>query len=307
MIKNDQKIKEILRISGMSQDSLARKIGVSFPALNAWVNNRAKPRTRHLDKIEKLYLEYTGQKVVSQIVLSEIKKELSELRDNNKNILKKILSRPDLHKEFILGLTYNSNKIEGSTLSEPETAAILFDGAVLPNKTQVEQLEVQNHEEALRHLFAEVNNNSPINEEMLLTLHGKLLNAIMPDAGTYRRQGVRIMGANVPTANYLSIPELMKKLFRDYNLKSKDSIGDVAKFHARFEQIHPFSDGNGRVGRLLLVGMLLAYDYPPAIIKNSERSLYYAYLNRAQTRDDSSALEEYISIGIREAYNLILN
>ncbi len=305
MLDVTKKIELILKRSGLSQEKLAREIGVSFPALNAWLHGRAIPRATNLAKIEELYLEYTGQKIVSVESLEKQKRELEDLRKKNRGILKTIISRPDLYKEFLLSLTYNSNKIEGSTLSEQETSAILFDKAVLPNKSQVEQLEVHNHEAALLYLFNTLSQGLPISEKLLLAIHGKLMNAIMPDAGLYRRHGVRITGANVPTANYLRVPELIKKLFANYNPKPKDPVAQASSWHAKFEQIHPFSDGNGRVGRLILTGMLLASDYPPALIKQEDRPFYYAYLSRAQTKDDYSALTEFVGKAVLASYKLL--
>ena len=204
-----------------------------------------------------------------------------------------------------MSLTYNSNRIEGSTLSEGETAAIMFQNAALPDKALVEQLEVKNHQAALQFLFQYLVENKPLSEELVLKLHGILMNAIKPDAGNYRYHGVRIMGTDVPTANYLKIPELMKELVKDINKKTDNIIGHIADVHSRFEKIHPFSDGNGRIGRLIIHAMSLSNNLAPVVILQEKRRLYTTYLNKAQTRNDLSLLEDFISDAILEGYRIL--
>ena len=100
-----------------------------------------------------------------------------------------------------------------------------------------------------------------------MKLHGILMNGVQPDAGEYRRHAVRILGVNLPTANYLKIPELTPQILSEANKRTRDTIALSAKIHSRFEQIHPFSDGNGRIGRLLMNAMLLKANFAPAIIR----------------------------------------
>jgi len=116
---------------------------------------------------------------------------------------------------------------------------------------------------------------------------------------------VRIAGANVPTANYPKVPMLMKKIVKSIGKKEKNSIRHVADIHAVFEQIHPFSDGNGRVGRLLMHAMLLCVNLPPAVISAGNRRVYMTYLNRAQTKDDITPLEDFICDAVAEGYNIL--
>ena len=305
MISTSQKVRLILKLSGLSQEKLAQKIGVSFAALNAWLNERARPRTRMLARIDELYLEYTGGKTIPESELAAKKEILAQKHKSLPNPLGVIFVRKDIYDEFMLALTYHSNKIEGSTLTEPETAAILFDNTTLPDKSLIEQVEVKNHQAALEYLFSYLRDSGMVDETLVLTLHTKLMNGIKSDAGFYRRHPVRIAGANVPTANFLKVPELMKELMRDAHIDSGDLIAKIASFHACFEQIHPFSDGNGRIGRLLMHAMALRAGYPPIVIREHKRQLYYTYLQKAQTKDDQTLLEDFVCDGLLDAYEIL--
>lgn len=300
-----QKLQLIKKISGLTQEKLAQKMGVSFATLNSWIKGKSIPHQKNQDLVNELYLEYTGQKVIPENILQAKKELIKDRSKKYRNVIKRIVGRPDIFKQFILSLTYNSNSIEGSTLTEPETAAILFRNASLPNKDLIEHLEVKNHQSALRFLFRQVKPKFKITEAFILKLHSILMNGIRDDAGEYRKHGVRIVGANVPTANYLKAPELMKKLVKDINREKKDVINSVTIIHSRFEQIHPFSDGNGRIGRLLIHAMLLRENLPPAVIKQEKRSLYYTYLNKSQLKKDYSLLEDFICDAILEVFKVI--
>jgi Fic family protein len=87
--------------------------------------------------------------------------------------------------------------------------------------------------------------------------------------------------------------------------KTKDTIGLSALVHAKFEQIHPFSDGNGRIGRLLMNAMLLEANIAPAIIHQEQKRLYYAYLYKAQTKDDSSQLEDFLCEAVMAGFEIL--
>src|SRR3989339_1393946 len=122
-----------------------------------------------------------------EIIITEqlaVKKEgLKQESLKHKSIIFEILDNPDIRDQFILKLTYNSNRIEGSTLTEPDTAAILFDNVALSNKSLIEQLEVKNHQAGLNYLFDYILKKGQINEKLILKLHGMLMNGIRPDAG----------------------------------------------------------------------------------------------------------------------------
>ena len=300
-----EKLKLIQKLSSKPQEGLARDLGVSFATFNSWINGRSLPRKKALERIDQLYLKLTGQSVIPQEVLEAKKQFLKQKGAEYKNILQTISKHKDIYDQFMLSLTYNTNRIEGSTLTEPETAAILFENAALPDKSIIEQLEVKNHQAAVHFLFKHLGENGQIDEAFILRLHSILMNSIREDAGFYRKHGVRIVGTNVPTANHLKVPELMKKLSLNIKRKRKDLVTHVSEVHSHFEQVHPFSDGNGRVGRLLLNAMLMKQNLPPAVIKQELRRFYALYLNKSQLHKDFNLLEDFICDAILEGFNIL--
>jgi Fic family protein len=300
-----EKLSLVKKLSSLTQEKLAQKLGVSFVTLNSWINGKSLPRNKKLTGIDELYARYSGTKIIPENLLQAKKDILAKKSRGNRNILKTILENPDIFDEFMLSLTYNSNRIEGSRLTEDETADILFRKSVLPDRTLVEQLEVKNHQTALEFLFDYVNKSGKINESFILRLHAILMNSIRSDAGTYRNHGVRIVGSNVPTANYLKVPMLMKKIAIKINQPNRDKISHCARIHSQFEQIHPFSDGNGRTGRLIMHAMTLKNNFPPAVIRQEKKKLYLKYLNIAQLKNDPSLLEDFVCDAVLDGFVIL--
>jgi Fic family protein/DNA-binding XRE family transcriptional regulator len=304
-MKIQEKLKFIIKISGFTQDKLSKELDVSFVTLNSWINERSEPHKKSIEKIDNLYKELTGEKVIPATQLESKKQIIKSKEKQYKNILKIILEKQDIYDEFILSLTYNTNSIEGSTLTEHETADVLFNDIALPDKSLIEQLEAKNHQTALKYLFEYITKKDVINEELILKLHSILMNGIRDDAGLYRSHAVRIVGANVSTANHIKVPELMKNIVKNINKDYRDTILHISEVHSKFEKIHPFSDGNGRIGRLLIDAMLLKENLPPAVIKQEKKQFYYSYLNKSQVSDDFSLLEDFIADAVIEGFRMI--
>jgi Fic family protein len=299
-----QKLEIIQKMLGLTQTKLAEKFGVSFVAFNSWWTGKSVPRPKMQKAIDELFLEVTGQKVIPIDILTAKKQALLQKTAGHK-VITEILDHPDIRDQFILKLTYHSNSIEGSTLTEPDTAAVLFDNTALPDKSLTEQLEAKNHQTALNYLFNYIAKKGMINEDLVLKLHSILMNGVRPDAGSYRCHTVRITGVNLPVANYLKVPELMLAVVAEAVKATEDIINLSVKIHSRFEQIHPFSDGNGRIGRLLLNAMLLKANFTPAIIRQEQKRLYYAYLFKAQTKNDQSQLEDFLCDAVLDGFKIL--
>lgn len=300
-----EKLKIIGQVSELTQEKLAHELGVSFATVNSWINGRSGPRKKAEERIDSLYKKTTGQQAIPADMLQAKKRLIRSRKVQYKKPLKTILARRDIYDELVLALTYNTNSIEGSTLSENETAQVLFGNRPLANKSLTEQMEAKNHQAAFHYLVRHLSKKTYIDEDLILKIHSILLNGIYDDAGFYRRHGVRILGANVPTANHLKVPELMKKLSEDIREGKKDVISHVSEIHSRFEQIHPFADGNGRVGRLVMNAMLLLKGLPPAIIRQENKQYYYTCLRKAQTENDISLLEDMVCDVVIEGFSML--
>ena len=300
-----QKLEIIQKMLGLTQTKLAEKFGVSFVAFNSWWTGKSTPRPKMQTAIDELFLEATGQKIIPADELTAKKQALQKKSGEHKNVVTEILNNPDIRDQFILKLTYHSNSIEGSTLSEPDTAAVLFDNVALPNKSLTEQLEAKNHQTALNYLFGHIAKKEEIDERTVLKLHGILMNGVRPDAGVYRNHAVRIIGVNLPTANYVSVPKLVSEVMDKITKDTKDIIALSAGVHSTFEQIHPFSDGNGRIGRLLMNAMFLNANFAPAIIRQENKQMYYTYLYKAQTAKDPSQLEDYLCEAVVDGFKIL--
>ena len=301
-MKDSIRLQKILEASAVSQEELAHQLGVSFATLNAWVNNRAQPRAKNQLLIEQLYHEVVGLDVISEIQLTETKKKAHKTRLTVNELLRHRATLDSL----ILNLTYHTNTIEGSTMTLADTQAVLFENQVLTNKTQREQLEAQNHQAALLWLLNSLASGASLSEELILNLHSKLMNGLVGDAGAYRKHGVRIMGSAVATSNPQRIPENMSRLIRRLNYTPQDFITSLAKTHAQFEKIHPFSDGNGRVGRLIMLAQSLLAQTMPPLVQKERRYAYYTYLQKAQTEEQYQYLELFLAESVLFANELLL-
>lgn len=180
--------------------------------------------------------------------------------------------------------TYNSNSIEGNTLTLNETRIVLEDGMTVKGKSMREHFEVTNHHDAISHLEQLVVSDTPILEKEVLHLHSMVMLRLEKDfAGRLRNAGVRIIGANFSPPNALKVEGLLAELieFINANEMGLSPIVLASVFHHRFVWIHPFFDGNGRTVRLAMNLLLMRKGYPPAIILKNDRKKYYDALNRA--------------------------
>lgn len=201
----------------------------------------------------------------------ELKEKLSNLRPLNKGELKR------LREEFAVNNTYNSNAIEGNSLTLRETTMILQEGITIAEKPIKEHLEAIGHKDAFSYITDIADKKTELSERVIKELHSLVLMADRENRGVYRRVPVTILGAmHEPPQPYL-IPKLMEELVFEYNQKrdTVEIIEAVALLHLKFESIHPFIDGNGRTGRLLLNFELMKNGFLPVNIKFSDRAKYY--------------------------------
>ena len=180
-----------------------------------------------------------------------------------------------LREEFVIEYTYNSNAIEGNTLTLQETSLVLKGLTVGANPLK-DHLEAVGHRQAFYFICEQVSNPVPLTESLIRQIHYLVLSDKPEDRGVYRRVPVRIVGAlHAPVQPYLIQPK-MEQLLQEYLSSGENLVARLARFHIEFEGIHPFIDGNGRTGRLLVNLELMKAGFPPIDIKFSDRAKYYA-------------------------------
>jgi Fic family protein len=180
--------------------------------------------------------------------------------------------------------TYNSNSIEGNTLSLRETQMVLQEGITIKGKSLREHFEAHNHDKAIDYLFSIINDDYVLRSIDILSLHSLVLRSIEEDfAGRIRNGGVRISGANFVPPNANKVSDLLDELidFINTNPLELNDIELAAIFHHKLVWIHPFFDGNGRTVRLSMNLLLMRCGFPPAIILKNDRKKYYEALNQA--------------------------
>ena len=220
-------------------------------------------------------------------ILSRIDQKKKEL-DSKRPLTQGEVER--LNEEFIVEYTYNSNAIEGNTLTLRETDLVLR-GLTIDQKPLKDHMEVVGHKEAFEYVSELVKDNVPISERVIKQIHFLVLADKKDDRGVYRRVPVRIMGAqNEPVQPYLIEPR-MEQLLYNFAESSEHIVTRLARFHIEFEGIHPFIDGNGRTGRLLVNLELMKAGYPPIDIKFTDRITYYNAFDEYYVKHDLSAME----------------
>jgi Fic family protein len=189
---------------------------------------------------------------------------------------------------------YNSNAIENSTLTLEDTEKILLHHLVPANHSQREIFEAINLAKVTEYLNSKVKKDASVTTDLILLVHGTLLIRINEEyAGRFRRMGEYVrVGRHIAPAPE-DVPSLMAALLDAYHSDTKDILQRIVEFHLEFERIHPFCDGNGRVGRALLNFQLKCHGYPPIIIRNKAKHHYYAAF-RANEEDGSTKEFEHI-------------
>ena len=230
----------------------------------------------------------------------EVDEKLKEL--NNKRPLP-VSTLKSLEESNILDWTYNSNAIEGNTLTIRETKVVL-EGLTIGGKSVKEHLEAINHKEAILFLEDLINNNDELSEWNIKRIHNLILKEIdNKNAGKYRVENVSISGASKEPTDFIQIPEEMEKLI--YKYEEWDNYHPLirsALLHGEFVFIHPFIDGNGRTARLLMNFEAMKNGYLPIIIKANLRAKYYDALDKAMTEHDYT---DFIKLIVEEEKNIL--
>ena len=225
--------------------------------------------------------------------IEELRKKLKTLPPLNETELKR------MREEFMIEFTYDSNAIEGNTLTLREAALIIKGGITIAEKSVREHLAIIGHKDAFEYITTLANNNAELTTRIIKEIHSFVLLNDAVNKGVYRRIPVSITGAaHTPPQPYL-VPVQMEALIADFEGMKQNMhiIEAIAEFHLRFESIHPFIDGNGRTGRLIVNLELIKAGLLPVNIKFKDRIKYYdcfddTYYINGRTQD---ALAELIA------------
>lgn len=196
-------------------------------------------------------------------------------------------------------MAYNSNRIEGSTLTKRQTASIFETGTVFaeedyPIRTKDIE-ELNGHFKMFNYMLHHI--NEPLSEDIIKNMHKNLKEGVFEDIangyaiGDYKRKANYV--GSITTTLPQEVPIQMKNLLEEYHQKSNISIKDIAELHAKFENIHPFQDGNGRVGRMIILKECLMHNLIPVIIRDNNKPIYMHHLHDAQVNHDYSGLVKY--------------
>ena len=215
-----------------------------------------------------------------------------------------------LAEEFMIEFTYNSNAIEGNTLTLKETAMAL-EGMTIDQKPLKDHLEAVGHRDAFLYVQDVAKNEIDLSENVIKNIHALVLMNRPEDKGQYRRIPVRIMGAyTIPVQPYMIEPKMNELIATNEARKNEmTTVERIARFHLEFEGIHPFIDGNGRTGRLILNLELIRNGFPPINVKFTDRKRYYdafdAFYRDGNADEMISLIAEYVDERLDQYLNVI--
>jgi len=282
------------------------RLNGQFKKFRIYLGKGKFPKTK-LQKLKLKYSKILNQKVKDYLIshdpllglltkkqMEDLDKIKREYKKNYRKLPKEI--RKKHYEDFLIRFTYDTNAIEGSTITLNETKLILLDKITPPNRTLREIREVENHKRALDFI---IKYKGDITKQFVLKIHRILTDDILPkeSSGKFRKVQVIIIGVEKKPPKPKFVNKEFKQLLKWYNKNKKKyhPIVLTSYFHAAFEGIHPFIDFNGRTGRLLLNFILMKHGYPIIDIKHKDRLKYYEALKSAQ--EDN--LKHFVNLAVK--------
>lgn len=239
-----------------------------------------------------------------QARLEDKLKQLNSKRPLPPEVVKK------LNEQFALEMTYNSNAIEGNSLTLKETAWVIQDGLTIKGKPMKDHLEARDHYAALSYLYELIDHDThqTVSEVLIKTIHQLVVRETQQQtAGNYRTGNVMITGSDHTPPDVSILPGLMHDLIRwiGSNQKKIHPVELAAMVHHKLVSIHPFVDGNGRTARVMMNLLLLQQGYPLVIVLKNDRKKYYQALNKAD-HDDYSSFVHFTAQAVERSLNVYL-
>jgi len=230
--------------------------------------------------------------------IKKLKKSYELLRKGKDSLLQ-IIDEAELPENV-----YNSNAIENSTLTLKETEKILLELEVSRNLSLREVFEAKNLAKVVEYIKSR-SKEKELDEEMILLLHRMLITNIKDEvAGRFRKKGeyVRVGTYIAPAPEH--IERLIEQNLVEYNSNTEEYFIDkIAHFHLEFEHTHPFIDGNGRMGRVIINYQLLRLGFPPVIIRDKEKKDYYKAFKEYDEKKDVKRMEKILALALLESLN----
>lgn len=273
-IRAGKKVFKVSKYLGRKEDFTEDKIQAEIKKFALEVHPRLLDAlTREL---KKYHLEHP-------LTLDELKK-IEEMNLKYHEIKKSINKKDwdDIKKRFVANFVFESNALEGNSLTLKNFSEIVFENKIAGAADLREVYDAQNSYAVFSKLFSA---KKEITEESILALHRGIMQNIDDRMG-YKKLPNIILGRRINLANPKDVPQEIKKLLAWYAEK-KNTLHPIElafKFHHHFEQIHPFADGNGRVGRMLLNYILIKNRYYPIIIRKTHRNRYLKALEAADSK-----------------------
>ena len=233
-------------------------------------------------------------------IINNLKKEYDSLKSGKESLLD-IVFESELPESV-----YNSNAIENSTLTISETEKILLNLEVSRDVSMREVFEAKNLAQVFEYIKKKISTDN-IDKDLILLLHKMLINNIDSGiAGNFRQKGqyVRVGTHIAPAPEHVEI--MINNLLLEYSGNHKDYFLDkISKFHLEFENIHPFCDGNGRIGRVLINYQLMQLGYPPVIIRDKEKQIYYKSFGeyRDSRKNKTNGMDRVLYLALLESFN----
>lgn len=244
-----------------------------------------------------------------------LSKNLGEALRRKHEALNKLRPLPQsavekLREHFKIEMTYNSNAIEGNSLTLKETFLVINEGITVKGKPLKDHLEAKDHHAALEFLyeFVEHQKQQTCSEHLIRTLHQLVTRETEEEwAGRYRESNVFITGADHTPPDALDVPQQMKNLIRwfEANQKKLHIVELAALLHHHLVFIHPFLDGNGRTARLVMNLVLMKEGYPLVVILKNDRKKYYRVLSEAD-KGNPKALVQFTARAVERSLDIYL-
>ncbi|MFA4844675.1 MAG: Fic family protein [Candidatus Margulisiibacteriota bacterium] len=292
-ISDKDKLNRLIKEAGLNRSELAKALEVSYKTVYRWLDKGVNPHSSQSKDIDELFKAHI-----------DITDWVEKIRKNIPDPIKLLKKDPLIREKFFISMTYNSNAIEGSRMTLKETA-MAVEGKKVKGKELFEVLEAVNHHNALLYMLEVIKPGFKITEDFILKIHSIVMynfNNKLP--GKYRTGYVNLTNTEKPLPAAQLVPLKMRFLAKDLNNYGKEIIRKISRDHYEFESIHPFFDGNGRVGRIIMNTQLLSRGYPPAIIEIEDRYKYYLALSKGDLGDFKN-LTQMVCDSVIKGYNLL--